>query len=43
MSVVTTHLVNVSVDEELRRRGTMKKHVVVEGALQVAEDALHNS
>jgi hypothetical protein len=43
MSVGTTNIVNVNVDDELGRRGVMKKQVVVKGALEVAEDALHSS
>jgi hypothetical protein len=42
MSVGTTHLVNVSVDDELRCWGITKK-VVVKGALEVVEDALYSS
>jgi hypothetical protein len=42
MSVRTTRLVNISVDDELRWRGETKKQTVVEGALEVAEDPLHN-
>jgi hypothetical protein len=41
-SVGTTSPVRVSVDDELRRRGTVKKQTMVKGALEVAEDALHN-
>jgi hypothetical protein len=40
-SVKTTHLVSINVDK-LRRRGTTKKQVVVEGALEVPKDALHS-
>jgi hypothetical protein len=36
MIVVTTCPVNVSVDDELGSRGEMKKHAMIEGALEVA-------
>jgi hypothetical protein len=39
-SVGTTGLVNISVDDEVRRRGAVKKQAVVEGALEVPNDAL---
>jgi hypothetical protein len=39
-SVGTTSPVNISVDGEVWRRGTTKKQAVVEGALEVPEDAL---
>jgi hypothetical protein len=42
MSAETPHPVSVSVDDELGRRGSMKQ-VMVEGALEVAKDALHMS
>jgi hypothetical protein len=35
--------VSVSVDDELRRRGTTTEEAVVEGALDVVEGALHNT
>jgi hypothetical protein len=38
----TTRLVSISVDDELGRRGATNE-AVVEGALEVAEDALYNS
>jgi hypothetical protein len=41
MSVGTTGLVSISVDDEVRRRGAVKKQAVVEGAMEVLEDALH--
>jgi hypothetical protein len=41
-SVGTTCPISVSVDDEIRRRGTMKKQIVVEAALEIAKDALHN-
>jgi hypothetical protein len=41
-SVGTTSPVNVSVDDELRHKGEAKKQIVVEDALEVTEDALHN-
>jgi hypothetical protein len=40
MSVRTTHLVSVIVDDELGRREAMKKKVVVEVSLEVVEDVL---
>jgi hypothetical protein len=42
-SVGTTNPVNVSVDDVFRRRGVTKKQVVIEGALEVVEDALCGS
>jgi hypothetical protein len=42
VSVGTTRPVNISVDDELGWRGTLKKQVVVEGALEVAEDPLRS-
>jgi hypothetical protein len=39
---VTTCLVSVSVNDELGCGGKMKKHAVVEGALKVAEDGIHD-
>jgi hypothetical protein len=39
-SVGTTNLVSISVDGEVRRRGTVKKPAEIEGALNVANDAL---
>jgi hypothetical protein len=41
--VRTNSSVNISVDNELERRGATKKQAVVEGALEVAKDALHSS
>jgi hypothetical protein len=41
-SVKTTRLVRISVDDELRHRPVSKKQIVVEGAIEVAEDALYN-
>jgi hypothetical protein len=40
VSVGTTRPVSISVDDELERRDATKKQVVVEGALEVADDAL---
>jgi hypothetical protein len=40
-SVGTTYPVSVNVDDEVQRRVVAKKQVVVEGALEVVEDALH--
>jgi hypothetical protein len=40
MSVGTTGPVNISVDDEARRRGAAKKQAVVESALEVPKDAL---
>jgi hypothetical protein len=42
MSVRTTDPVSISVDDKVRRRGMTKKQTVVEGALEVPKDALHN-
>jgi hypothetical protein len=42
VSVRTTGPVNISVDDEVQRRGKMKKQAVVEGALVVPKDALHD-
>jgi hypothetical protein len=39
---VTTRPVDISVDDELRRKGATKKQTVVEGALEVADDPLHS-
>jgi hypothetical protein len=39
-SVGTTGPVNISVDDEVRRRGTAKKQAMVNGALEVPKDAL---
>jgi hypothetical protein len=39
-SVRTTSPVSISLDDEVRRRGTAKKQAVVEGALEVPKDAL---
>jgi hypothetical protein len=39
-SVGTTGPVSISVDDEVRCRGTVKKQAVVEGALEVPKDAL---
>jgi hypothetical protein len=41
-SVGTTDLVNISVDDKVRRKCAVKKQVVVEGALEVPEDALRS-
>jgi hypothetical protein len=41
-SVRTTCLVSVSVDNELEHRGIMKKQIVVEDSLEVAQVALRN-
>jgi hypothetical protein len=38
-SLRTTGPVSISVDDEVRRRGTAKKQAVVEGALEVPKDA----
>jgi hypothetical protein len=38
-SVGTTGLVSISVDDEVRRRGAVKKQAVVEGTLHVLNDA----
>jgi hypothetical protein len=40
MSVGTTEPDNISVDDEVQRRGTTKKQAKVEGALEVLKDAL---
>jgi hypothetical protein len=40
VSVGTTGPVSISVDDEVRRRGTTKKQTMVEGALEVPKDAL---
>jgi hypothetical protein len=42
VSVRTTGLVSISVDDEVRRRGTTKKQAEVEGALEVPKDVLHD-
>jgi hypothetical protein len=42
VSVRTTGLVSISVDDEVRRRGTTKKQAEVEGALEVSKDVLHD-
>jgi hypothetical protein len=34
--------VGASVDDDLRRRGAVKKQTVIEGALEIAEDVLHS-
>jgi hypothetical protein len=41
-SVGTTYPVSVNVDDEVRRRVTAKKQTMVEGSLDVVEDALHD-
>jgi hypothetical protein len=41
VSVGTTGSVSISVDDEVRRVGAVKKQAVVEGALEVLKDALH--
>jgi hypothetical protein len=41
-SVRTTCPIIINVDDEIQSRGATKKHAVVEGALEVAEDAFHN-
>jgi hypothetical protein len=41
-SVETTGPVSISVDDEVRRRGVVKKQTVVEGALEVSKDALRD-
>jgi hypothetical protein len=41
VSVGRTGPVSITVDDEVRRRGTSKKQAVVEGALEVSKDALH--
>jgi hypothetical protein len=41
VSVGTTGSVSISVDDEVRRIGAVKKQAVVEGALEVLKDALH--
>jgi hypothetical protein len=41
VNVGTTGPVNISVDDEIRCRGVVKKQVVVEGALEIPKDALH--
>jgi hypothetical protein len=43
VSVRTTGPVSISVDDEVRRRGAVKKQAVVEGALEVPKDVLHGS
>jgi hypothetical protein len=40
VSVGTTGPISITVDDGVRRRGTTKKQVVVEGALEVPKDAL---
>jgi hypothetical protein len=40
VSVGTTSLVSISVDDEVRRRGAVKKQAKVKGALEVPKDAL---
>jgi hypothetical protein len=42
VSVGTTSPVSISVDDEVRRRGAVKKQAVVEGALEVPKDVLHD-
>jgi hypothetical protein len=42
VSVGTTGPVSISVDNEIRRRGTAKKQAEVEGALEVPKDALRD-
>jgi hypothetical protein len=41
-SVGTTGLVSISIDDEVRRRGTVKKQAEVEGALEVPKDVLRD-
>jgi hypothetical protein len=41
MSILTTGLVNVSVDDEVRRRGMVEKQIMVKGALEFVEYAVH--
>jgi hypothetical protein len=40
VSIGTTSSVNISVDNEVQRRGTAKKQAMVDGALEVPKDAL---
>jgi hypothetical protein len=40
VGVGTTGPVNISVDDDVRRRGTVKKQAMVEGVLEVPKDAL---
>jgi hypothetical protein len=40
VSVRTTGLVSISVDDEGRRRGTENKQAIAEGALEVSKDVL---
>jgi hypothetical protein len=40
VSVRTTSLVSISVDDDVRCRGATKKQAVVEGALEVPKDAI---
>jgi hypothetical protein len=42
VSVETTGPVNISVEDEVRCRGMTKKQAMVEGVLEVPDDALHN-
>jgi hypothetical protein len=42
VSVGTTGPVSISVDDEVRRRDATKKQAVVQGALEVPKDALHD-
>jgi hypothetical protein len=42
VNVETTSPVSISVDDKVRRRGTVKKQAVVDGALEVSKDALHD-
>jgi hypothetical protein len=42
VSVGTTCPVGASVDDDLGRRGVVKKQTIIEGALVVAEDVLHS-
>jgi hypothetical protein len=41
VSVETTDSVSISVNGEVRRRDAAKKHAVIEGALEILEDAFH--
>jgi hypothetical protein len=41
VSVGTTDLVSISVDDKVRCRGVEKKQAVVEGALEIPKDVLH--
>jgi hypothetical protein len=41
VSVRTTGLVSIRVDDEGRRRGAENKQAIVEGALEVSKDVIH--